>query len=671
MKRLISTTSLLALAALLAAPLKLHAGPRVPPVASYRIEAAIDAEHRLTGRETVTFVNRTSFSFEDLQLHLYLNAFLNDQSTWLRESAAGGGRPRKHRDGQAWFGSSELNRVTLADGTDLTPGVRFIAPDDGNADDRTVVSISLPRPVAPGQTLTFTVDFRARFPQIVARTGWKDDFLLGAQWFPKLGVATEKGWNTHQFHASTEFFADFGDYDVTLTLPREMKGKIGATGILKEETELAGDLVRVRFLAEDVHDFAFTACARYEVYRETFTSPGLPNVDLILLLQPDHRRVKARYFRAAREGLAHYGTWYVPYPYATLTIVDPPYGTNAGGMEYPMLITGGASWLSPEEVHSPESVTVHEFGHQIFYGLLASNEFEEGHLDEGFNTYSTSRTLKAAYGDPFLEKRFFGIPIVFRSVRQPYPMARLETFFDWQVASHSDPTSEPTFRNLDGKAIRHNAYSKTALLLASCERTLGEPLWNRILKTYTQRFAFKHPTTADFRAVVTELAGPAADELFKQTWDSTGTIDYAVTSATSRKLAPPVGYVGQGTELRFQGPASGVTTKANPARYESVVVVQRLGDSIWPTEVELKFDGGAVVRRRWDGAGRWIRYRVTGPRLLSAVADPDRKDLLDVDVTNNGLLTEANGTTARGWAFRASFWAQNLLEFFALMGFVA
>ncbi len=528
------TFRLLARAALLLlAPGTMLAGSRVPPVASYTIDASVDREHRITGRETVRFTNRTHRAFPDLALHLYLNGFRNTASTWLRESAAGAGRDRPRRTDEKWFGFSEANRIVLEDGTDLTASLRYLAPDDGNADDRTLASVPLPRAVAPGETLVFTIDFTARLPRAVARTGWKDDYVLGAQWFPKLCVALESGWSLHQFHAGTEFFADFGDYDVTLTVPAEAKGKIGASGVLKEESPLAGDLVRARFVAEDVHDFAFTYSPRFEVSRETFTYTGLPNVDVVLLLQPDHRSVRDRYFRAAKEGLSHYGSWYVPYPYPTLTIVDPPYGSNTGGMEYPTFITVGAPWLAPRDVHSPEGVTVHEFGHQIFYGILASNEFDEAHLDEGFNTYATSKTLAAAYGDPLFMKRFFGIPVVFRSVRLPYPSFQARSYLDWQAASRSDPTTQPTFRDLDGAAIRVNAYTKPALVLASAERTLGNAVFSRVMKTYATRFAFKHPTTADFRGVVKEVAGERADELFA-IWDSTGTVDYAVSHVSSK-----------------------------------------------------------------------------------------------------------------------------------------
>src|SRR4051794_12406325 len=125
----------------------LRAGSRVPPVASYQMDVTVDAAHAVTGRETVRFVNRTSHSFPELVLHLYLIAWKNDRSTWLREQARGGGRDRPVRKEERWFGFSELNRVALEDGTDLTAEIRFIAPDDGNADDRTLAAISLPKPV--------------------------------------------------------------------------------------------------------------------------------------------------------------------------------------------------------------------------------------------------------------------------------------------------------------------------------------------------------------------------------------------------------------------------------------------------------------------------------------------------------------------------------------------
>ncbi len=637
------------------------------PVASYRMDVSYDTkEHTLAGKSAVTFTNRTARPLPDLCFHLYLNAWKTDRSTWLKENEEGIGRGRGHGSAAEWFGWSAIHRITLPDGTDLTAGLRYVSPDDGSPDDRTVACVALPRPVAPGETLAFSLDWAAKFPRTIARTGWKDDFLMAVQWFPKLGVATDSGWNVHQFHAGTEFFADFGDYDVTLTLPKEFKGKVGASGVQMEETDVAAGL-KVRFVAEDVHDFAWTASPRFEVSRETFSEPGLPKVEIVLFLQPDHRSVKERYLAATRAALKDYGTRYAPYPYPQLTVVDPPWGSASGGMEYPTLFTGGASWLSPAGTGSPEGITVHEFGHQIFYGLLASNEFEEAHLDEGFNSYATEVTMSAAFGDPPLVKRIFGIPVVFRGIRLPRPDFGSQRYLDWQIASRSDATGHPTFKMLDGAAIRVNAYSKTALTLASAERTLGAETFGKILKTYATRFSFRHPTTADFRSVVKEIAGPGADALFHEAWDTSNTFDYAVGSVSTKKITPPVGWIGDGSALRFQEKDA---APKGPVSYESVVVVRRMGEAVWPVDVEMVFAGGHLFRTVWDGKDRWVRYRATGPKLLSARVDPDRKLLLDVNVLNNGMTVEEDGRAARKWAMRLRFWAQNTLEFFALLGFV-
>jgi hypothetical protein len=336
-------------------------------------------------------------------------------------------------------------------------------------------------------------------------------------------------------------------------------------------------------------------------------------------------------------------------------------------MEYPTLFTGGASWLSPAGTGSPEGVTVHEFGHQIFYGLLASNEFEEAHLDEGFDTYATDVAMQAAFGEAPLVHRFFGIPFVFRSIRLPRPEFGNERYLDWQMTSRSDAPSVPSYRQLDGAAIRVNAYSKTALTLASAERTLGEKTWGAVMRAYATRFAFKHPTAADFRAVVKEIAGENADALFREAWDTSNTFDYAVDSVSTKRVAPRVGWAGEGSARTFSEAGKGAPQE--PAAYESVVVVRRMGEAVWPVDVEMTFEGGHVFRTSWDGKDRWIRYRATGPKLLSAQVDPDRKLLLDVNLLNNGLKVEDDRRAANHWSMRLRFWAQNLLEFFALLGF--
>ncbi len=647
-------TALLALAALLAAAFPASAGPRVPPVASYRIEAAWDEDRKtLAGRETVTFVNRTSRELPDAVLHLYLNGFRNTGSTLFR------GLPPP--TGPSDFGYCELKRVALPDGTDLTRRVSFQGPANDNPEDRTLAFVPLPRPVSPGETLVLEIDFESRLPRGVLRTGWKDDFVFAGQWFPKLAKATDSGWRARPFHAATEFFADFGDYDVTLLLPGEVKGKVAVTGRVVAETDEEAEKVRVRARAEDVHDFAFAFSPRFEVRRETVAPKGQPPVEVVLFLQPDHRRLRERTLRTAREGLALLGEWLTPYPYPALTIVDPPAGSGAEAMEYPTLFTVGTSWLSPAAGGEPAGTTLHELAHQWFHGVLATDEVAEAHLDEGLTTWISARAAEKLFGAPSPVVEAFGIPIALRSLSRPLPEGESQDALDQAVRSRSDPVFRETWRSLDETAAYSNAYSRTALLLESVARTTGEQPLFAAVKEYVRRHAFRHPTTADFLGVVGEVAGPEARELLERGWSSAGAADYAVTRATTRRAAPAAGYFGEGPGRAFRPPVA-------PGRsFESTVVVQRLGEVAWPVEVEMTFEGGQTVTRRWDGRAEWMRWRVTGPRLVSAVVDPRRTCLLDVNRLNDGLLTEPDPVPARAWGHRLRFLAQNLLELFALV----
>ncbi len=342
------------------------AAAMTPPIASYEISCRLDTDRKtVEGTELLTWTNRTTRAADTLQFHLYLNAFRNTRSTLWRESR---GESREGRMLESW-GSVEILRMTLQDNTDLLPTLSSISPDDGNPDDRTVAEVRLPRAVSPGETISVAIDFRSKLPRVSRRTGYKGDFYLVAQWFPKIGVLQESGWNCHQFHALSEFFSDFGDYDVAIDVPARYKGKVGATGrLVDERAASSGDRVIYRFRQVSVHDFAWTADPAYLVVKDRFHEAGLHDVDLTLLLQPEHSRQGERYLRAARAAISGYGRVLGAYPYDTLTIVDPPWGARAaGGMEYPTFITGGTSVSAPASVHSPEGVTIHEFGHQFFY----------------------------------------------------------------------------------------------------------------------------------------------------------------------------------------------------------------------------------------------------------------------------------------------------------------
>ena len=491
-----------------------------PRNANYRIEATLDpAKKLLRGRQVVTWRNIQEQPTSELWFHLYWNGWRNNRSTWLLEDRIRGrSSAGKNPEPEAWAyqridsikllpsgpetpdgeapmaeEGSEASRLTPVD---LLETFRFEAPDDGNAEDRTVFVVELPAPIEPGETIEVELTWQTKIPKTFARTGYRGDFYFIAHWFPKLGVFEGDGWNCHQFHSATEFFSDYGVYDVELTVPADLV--LGATGRRLDLQENADGTATHIYRAEDVHGFAWTASPLYQDLSARFEEPGLPPVDLRLLLQPEHEAQAERHFEATRAALEYYGQWYGPYPYDHLTIVDPAYGSGAGGMEYPMLFTSGTRRFNPAGGGSPEGVTIHEAGHQFWYGVVGNNEFEHAWLDEGLNTFSTARAYEAAFGERHYVKRYLSLPGKGRRGRGGFlPLKFEELTTSRQVygnrlnrfrsAATSDVPSTPTYLYYPATASSIS-YNKTSLWLATLERYLGWETLREILSTFYQRW---------------------------------------------------------------------------------------------------------------------------------------------------------------------------------------
>jgi hypothetical protein len=351
------------------------ATPLSQRVVAYDMDAKYNAKaHSLDATETLTYHNLTGQALDTFPFHLYLNGF-QPTSTWIRE----GKRWNSYGpDLETWnpksYGAEEIKSFEVVGQGDFTSQLQFIHPDDENKDDRTVVQVHLSKPIPADGYVQFKIRFHDQFPETLARTGWNRDFILGGQWFPKVGVWWHGAWNCHQFHFDTEFFADFGVYDVKLTVPQDEV--VGASGIEVGNVNNADGTKTVTYHGDDIHDFAWTASPHYLIYNDTFQG-SMGTVKLRIMMQPAHWSQAERHARIAKETMGHFDRWYGPYPYKTLTIVDPEPGSEAGGMEYPTFITGDTSWFMPKGVLLVEDVVEHEFGHQYWYGMVATNEFED------------------------------------------------------------------------------------------------------------------------------------------------------------------------------------------------------------------------------------------------------------------------------------------------------
>src|SRR5215471_13706912 len=369
--------------------------PMSQRIVHYEIDAKYNAaKHTIDANEVLTYHNLTGQALDHFPFHLYQNAF-QPNATWVREAKRDGSRDTEydHWDPKE-YGSEEITSVEVVGQGDLTKNLQYISPDDGNKDDRTVVDLKLAKPIAPNAFVQFKIAFHEQMPETQARSGWKRDFLLGGQWFPKVGVFWHGAWNCHQYHATTEFFSDFGTYNVRLTAPRNYI--IGASGVPTGNQPNSDGTKTLSFYGEDIHDFAFAASPNFVTTDAVYLS-SLGPVQIHILALAAHPHIAQRYLATTRASLQQYEQRYGPYPYRVITVIDPEPGAEMEGMEYPTLFTADGSWWGA--FNGAEVTAEHEFGHQYWYGMVATNEFEEAWLDEGINSYSEVKVLAALLGN--------------------------------------------------------------------------------------------------------------------------------------------------------------------------------------------------------------------------------------------------------------------------------
>jgi hypothetical protein len=648
-------------------------------VVAYNIDAHVDTDKKsLDATETLTYKNLTGQSLTTIPFHLYLNAF-RPESTFTNETHLNGGVRDAETEND--YPPEKLGSITIshidADGYgDLTSAMHFTAPDDSNAQDHTVAEITLPHPLAPNDSITFHLTFHDQFPLSVARNGYKRDFIMGGQWYPKPGVFWHGAWNCHQYHATTEFFSDFATFTVNLTLPRRYI--VGASSVPTGEVINSAapgkeDTKTLTFYGEDIGDFAWAASPNFTITDGTFLS-SLGPVKIHVLALAAHPRAGPRYLNILQKTLAQFDQRYGPYPYKIITLIDPEPGSEMGGMEYPTLVTGDTSWYEP--THLTELTAEHEFGHQYWYGMVATNEFEDAWLDEGINSYTEVKVLDAILGR---NTSMFNRPYANAG---DYEAQRLEYLF----LPDYDPVTRWAFNFRNSESYGGITYGKSATLLATLESLIGRDTMDAAMRLYFLRYRFTHPTTEDFLRTIEQVAiangkaiattpqtpvastrpstsdgdvpTPSVSFASSPPFTATGNPEYASAPATNSSLR---GYLNQaiyGTQI-LDYAVDGISSNSlqwwlpdpkdkKQIQYRSTVYLHRKSDFILPVTVEIVFDDGTRLRERWNGVDRWTKFTYTrSAKIISAEIDPDHTVLLDSNLFNNSYTTVSNPIPAR------------------------
>lgn len=604
------------------------------PVVDYTLQASLDTNtHVVKAQGTIHWRNVSRVPQREIWLHLYLNAFKNERTVFHRFEAG----DFRGTDAFGTPGYITIKRLSLG-GRDLWAGADKTSP--GDPEDETDIRVPLPDAVAPGDAVDIDVAFESHLPVVGFRTGYFGAYHFVGQWFPKLAKLEPDGrWAHFTFHRLSEFYADFGSYDVTIDTPANVV--VGATGALQSEAK-EGDRIKRRFVQRDVHDFAFSA---WDDFRElsAVTEDG---VAVRVLYPPKFDAAAQKELSVVRFGLRHFNEAYGRYPYKTLTVVHPPPGAEeSGGMEYPTLITTGGFWFGPYVGdHFLDLVTIHELGHQWFYGLVATDEHVWPFLDEGLNSYAEVEAMEALHPKA---SGFHGLGIDL-SVDSFNALVSIDNYRNARVA-------QPAASFASGGDYGSLIYSRTATILRTLGNVYGEDAMRRAIGLYTRRHRFAHPGPADFEQAVREVVGAdAADQLHAALFDR-ASVDYVVSSLQSEKDGAAEGVFGDPA-----APAAAPVTGSEG--FHGSVLVRRRGDLRFPVDVDLIAADGTVDRVRWDAAEPWARLPWHGKsRLVGAVIDPDHRVLLDEDFSNN-----ARNRKAKNLSFtlvdRISFAASALLS---------
>lgn len=571
----------------------------------YTIDASLDpATGRVTGREAVTISNPSDSTLRFLVLRLYQNLFAPDVER--AETVPG------LTDGIA---------VTKLVVNGRSVNVDSLRPAWSHT---TVVRVPLAAPIPAHGTAAMEAEWSFTVPDVPLgergeRMGaWGHRLFQVAQWYPQVAVYDDlRGWNTDPYLGTSEFFNNFGSFDVRLTLPAGWL--IGATGTLVNadsvltpmvrerlgratagdsqivivgpdergagKATLSGDRLTWHFRADSVADFAWATSNDFVWDATRATIPGRGAIPIDILYLPEHAEYR-KTGAYARHALEFYSRLWMPYAFPHLTQVDGP----EGGMEYPMLIMSGAG----------RGVTDHETGHEWWPMMVGVNETWYGWMDEGFNQYMNELS---AFD-------FTGRPADLDSMGQQY-------------GRYAGFETEPPMMwdaNYGGPMYGFTTYGKAPLMLAALGGVVGDTAVWRAMSAYARTWRFKHPSPWDY--------------MF----------------AMDRELKQDLGwfwYYWLFTTESVDGSISRVTTE----RGRTLVTVHQAGEMPSPVVLKVEFAATGPAIRPMKNAvvqgttatARWpVDVWVSGSRDFTAVLDFGARNIERITLDPEGRFPDRN-----------------------------
>ena len=490
---------------------------------TYNIDVTLnDKDKSLNGAETIVYKNNSPSSLEFIWFHIWPNAYKNESTALFQQIRNDTSRKEKLKN--VAYGSIDGLNFKV-DGkiakTEAHPNPQYID----------IVKVLLPTALEPGDSITISTDFNVKLPSYFSRSGYAETEFMVTQWYPKPAVFDKDGWHEFPYLDMGEFYSEYADYKVNITLPSSYV--VGATGVLQNADELrayktigakntsmrAGkptlyapvsksETKKLTYSISNVPDFAWFADKDLVIQYDTVKLASGKVVDAFSYYHNKKNTLWVNSIDYIKDATKKYSQWIGEYEYPVVQAIEGPKNNSSGGMEYPTitLIT------SPDaKKETLDGVITHEVGHNWFMSMLGNNERMHTWQDEGFNTFYQFRYEAEKYRS----NSIFGDAI---------PAKIKELPADKFLASiYGALTNVPMESAIDIPAADFKtseeygliSYAKTALWLYILESQIGQEKFDKAFQAYFSEWKNKHPTPADFKASFEKSLGVNLDKYFE------------------------------------------------------------------------------------------------------------------------------------------------------------
>ncbi len=491
----------------------------------YTIKAELnEKEKSITGTETIVYKNNSPASLDFIWFHIWPNAYKNESTALIQQIKNDSSRSKKLEDvGTRYIEDLQFSINGKSAKTEPHPNPQYID----------IIKLLLNQPLAPGDSITITTPFKVVLPPYFSRSGHADGQIMACQWYPKPAVFDKNGWHEFPYLDMGEFYSEYGDYTVSITVPSEYV--VGATGVMQTAEELEqykaigaknvqnrnkptlykpakkGGKKTLTWYAEQVPDFAWFADKDLVIQYDTTQLPTGKVIDAFAYYHNKKETIWNNSIDYVKDGVKKYSEWIGEYGYPVVQVVEGPKNNSSGGMEYPMitLIT------SPDaKVETLDAVIAHEIGHNWFMSMLGSNERMHTWMDEGLNTYYQFRYEAEKYRS----NSIFGESIPDEIKKMP-----ADEFLGviYNAISENIPMQSamdiPADKFVTSEEYGLISYIKTALWMYLLEAGAGTDKVDLAVQNYFKKWKNKHPQPEDMKAAFEEAIGVNLDRFFQLT----------------------------------------------------------------------------------------------------------------------------------------------------------